>query len=313
MGAQRGRPAVLVTAERDGDTVSPERGVYLVSLDARGHGGRGAGAPRRQPRRRTGAASEGRGDVPPDRRRREARRSPTCRPRESTATRRRSSTSTRSTSPGPATGRRASTCSRRTARSGTSPSTSGSSRAGALGGKTANVIATLRGTENPELVYVVSSHYDSNASGPGADDDSSATAALLEAARVLAKRPMPATIVFASFTGEESGLLGSREFVRRAQAGEEAHRRCAEQRHDRLGQRPPPRQHDPVLERGHPRRAARAPSFSHETHHLRRPVLQVDRRGGLLRGVRRHRRRDRLVPRAGQPALPPAAPTCSRR
>ena len=88
---------------------------------------------------------------------------------------------------------------------------------GALGGKSANVIATLRGTGNPEFVYVVSSHYDSNASGPGADDDSSATAALLEAARVLAKRPLPATVVFASFTGEESGLLGSREFVRRAQ------------------------------------------------------------------------------------------------
>jgi hypothetical protein len=86
-----------------------------------------------------------------------------------------------------------------------------------LGGKTANVIATLKGTENPDLVYVVSSHYDSNESGPGADDDSSATAALLEAARVLAKRPMPATIVFASFTGEEAGLLGSREFVRVAQ------------------------------------------------------------------------------------------------
>ena len=88
---------------------------------------------------------------------------------------------------------------------------------GALGGKSANIIATLRGTENPELIYVVSSHYDSNAAGPGADDDSSATAALVEAARVLAKRPMPATVIFASFTGEESGLLGSREFVRRAQ------------------------------------------------------------------------------------------------
>jgi hypothetical protein len=88
---------------------------------------------------------------------------------------------------------------------------------GALGGKSANIIATLRGTENPEIIYVVSSHYDSNAAGPGADDDSSATAALLEAARVLAKRPMPATVIFASFTGEESGLLGSREFVRRAQ------------------------------------------------------------------------------------------------
>ena len=88
----------------------------------------------------------------------------------------------------------------------------------ALGGKTANVIATLRGTVNPELVYVVSSHYDSVAGGPGADDDSSGTAALLEAARVLAGNPMPATIVFASFTGEEAGLLGSREFVRQAVA-----------------------------------------------------------------------------------------------
>ena len=62
----------------------------------------------------------------------------------------------------------------------------------------------------------MSSHYDSVAGGPGADDDSSGTAALLEAARVLADHPMPATIIFASFTGEESGLLGSREFVRRA-------------------------------------------------------------------------------------------------
>jgi len=89
---------------------------------------------------------------------------------------------------------------------------------GALDGKSANIVATLKGTENPELVYVVSSHYDSNVVSPGGDDDSSATAALLEAARVLAKRPMPATIVFASFTGEEAGLLGSREFVRLAQA-----------------------------------------------------------------------------------------------
>jgi hypothetical protein len=88
----------------------------------------------------------------------------------------------------------------------------------ALDGKTANVVATLRGTVDPSLVYVVSSHYDSVEAGPGADDDSSGTAALLEAARVLANHPLPATIVFASFTGEEGGLLGSREFVRRARA-----------------------------------------------------------------------------------------------
>jgi len=108
-------------------------------------------------------------------------------------------------------------CSTCTARSATSRSTNGSSRAAPSAASRPTVIATLTGTDNPEIVYVVSSHYDSNASGPGADDDSSATAALLEAARVLAKRPLPATVIFASFTAEESGLLGSREFVRRAQ------------------------------------------------------------------------------------------------
>ena len=85
----------------------------------------------------------------------------------------------------------------------------------AAGGRTANVVATLRGTVHPDVIYVVSSHYDSVAIGPGADDDTSGTAALLETARILAGHPQPATIVFASFTGEEAGLLGSREFVRR--------------------------------------------------------------------------------------------------
>jgi hypothetical protein len=84
------------------------------------------------------------------------------------------------------------------------------------GVRTANIIATLRGTVNPELVYVVSSHFDSVEPGPGADDNTSGSAALLEAARVLAKRPQAATIEFAWFTGEEAGLLGSREYVRRA-------------------------------------------------------------------------------------------------
>ena len=98
----------------------------------------------------------------------------------------------------------------------------------ALGGQTANVVATLKGTTNPELVYVVSSHYDSVAIGPGADDDTSGTAALLETARILAGHPMPATIIFASFTGEEAGLLGSREFVRQAVARQVEDRRRVE-------------------------------------------------------------------------------------
>jgi len=84
--------------------------------------------------------------------------------------------------------------------------------------RTSNVLATLKGLENPELVYVLSSHFDSNQRGPGADDNSSATAVLLETARVMASSPMPATTIFAAFTGEEAGLLGSREFVRQAVA-----------------------------------------------------------------------------------------------
>ena len=123
--------------------------------------------------------------------------------------------------------------------------------------QTANVVATLHGTENPELIYVVSSHYDSVVVGPGADDDSSGTAALLETARVLAGHPQPATIVFASFTGEEAGLLGSREFVRRAVADKLQDRRRAQQRHDRVGQRRAAGQHDPLLECRHPRHPAR--------------------------------------------------------
>jgi hypothetical protein len=87
------------------------------------------------------------------------------------------------------------------------------------GVETANVIARLEGTTHPEVVYILSSHFDSVLDSPGADDNSSGTAVLLEAARVLAQNPQPATIIFASLTAEESGLLGAREFVR--VAGEE--------------------------------------------------------------------------------------------
>jgi hypothetical protein len=90
---------------------------------------------------------------------------------------------------------------------------------GALDGKSANVIARLKGTENPDLIYTISSHYDSVVAGPGADDDASGIAALLDAARVLAGHPQPATIIFCAFTGEESGDLGSREFARVAKEG----------------------------------------------------------------------------------------------
>ena len=86
----------------------------------------------------------------------------------------------------------------------------------ARGVKTANVLATLEGTETPDVIYVLSSHFDSNRRSPGADDNTSATAVTLEAARILKAYPQSATIIFALFTGEEAGLLGSREFVNQA-------------------------------------------------------------------------------------------------
>lgn len=86
----------------------------------------------------------------------------------------------------------------------------------ARGVQSANVIARIPGRVSPDVVYAVSAHFDSNARSPGADDNTSATVGLLEMARVLANHPMPATIEIALFTGEESGLLGSREYVRRA-------------------------------------------------------------------------------------------------
>ncbi|MFJ6738923.1 M20/M25/M40 family metallo-hydrolase [Streptomyces sp. NPDC091279] len=80
-----------------------------------------------------------------------------------------------------------------------------------------NVVATLRGSVTPERVYVVSGHYDSRASdvmdatsdAPGADDDASGVAVVLELARVMARRRPAATIVFAAVAGEEQGLYGS--------------------------------------------------------------------------------------------------------
>lgn len=80
-----------------------------------------------------------------------------------------------------------------------------------------NVLATLRGTRDPSRIYVVSGHYDSRASdpldgvsdAPGADDDASGVAAVMEIARVLATRDLDATIVFAAVAGEEQGLYGA--------------------------------------------------------------------------------------------------------
>jgi Zn-dependent M28 family amino/carboxypeptidase len=89
-----------------------------------------------------------------------------------------------------------------------------------------NVVATLKGTqaESTSRVYVVSGHYDSmctsptdaKCDAPGANDDASGTAAVLEMARVMAKYRFDATIVFMAVAGEEQGLLGATYFAEQA-------------------------------------------------------------------------------------------------
>ncbi|HWH22519.1 MAG TPA: M28 family peptidase, partial [Allosphingosinicella sp.] len=81
-----------------------------------------------------------------------------------------------------------------------------------------NVIAIQRGTTEPNRVIVITGHIDSRvtdvmnatAESPGANDDGSGTAAVIEAARVLSKYKFPATIVYGVLSGEEQGLLGGK-------------------------------------------------------------------------------------------------------
>lgn len=87
-----------------------------------------------------------------------------------------------------------------------------------------NVIATLKGSTDPDRIYVVSGHYDSMCSSPtdaacdapGANDDASGTAAVIELARVMSKHKFDATIIFMAVAGEEQGLLGATYFAEQA-------------------------------------------------------------------------------------------------
>lgn len=89
-----------------------------------------------------------------------------------------------------------------------------------------NLVATLPGTQaqSEERIYVVSGHYDSMCSSPtdekcdapGANDDASGVAAVIEMARVMSARKFDATIVFMAVAGEEQGLLGATYFAEQA-------------------------------------------------------------------------------------------------
>jgi hypothetical protein len=89
-----------------------------------------------------------------------------------------------------------------------------------------DVLAVQQGTDEPDRVLVISAHLDSRvtdvmnatADAPGADDDGSGVAAVLEAARVLSQHHFRATIVYAVLQGEEQNLFGGRVLAHYAQA-----------------------------------------------------------------------------------------------
>ncbi|MBX7222130.1 MAG: Zn-dependent exopeptidase M28 [Blastocatellia bacterium] len=86
-----------------------------------------------------------------------------------------------------------------------------------------NVVATLPGTDDPEGkrdFIVLGAHYDSVArdgnpvtTAPGAEDNASGVAAMMELADLFHQHPPRTTLVFVAFAGEEEGLFGSRAFV----------------------------------------------------------------------------------------------------
>ena len=78
-----------------------------------------------------------------------------------------------------------------------------------------NVMGMVRGTAEPDSFLVLCAHYDHlgslgrNTYFPGANDNASGVAMLLELARAIAKRPLRYSVLFVAFSGEEAGLLGS--------------------------------------------------------------------------------------------------------
>lgn len=76
-----------------------------------------------------------------------------------------------------------------------------------------NVFAERKGTDSKAGAILVAAHYDTVLKSPGADDNATGVAVVLEVARLLASRPTPRTLQVAFFDREEIGLLGSLAFT----------------------------------------------------------------------------------------------------
>ncbi len=88
-----------------------------------------------------------------------------------------------------------------------------------------NVVATLKGTDPTDnRIFIISGHLDAMRTSvmdrvgdaPGANDDASGVAAVMECARIMSKRNFGATIIFMAVSGEEQGLLGSNYMATKA-------------------------------------------------------------------------------------------------
>jgi hypothetical protein len=86
-----------------------------------------------------------------------------------------------------------------------------------------NIIATQMGTDNPNEFIIIGGHYDSyskSGDAPGADDNASGTAAVIEIARILSQYDFSKSIVYCAFSGEEYGLYGSKAYAYRCRQEE---------------------------------------------------------------------------------------------
>jgi acetylornithine deacetylase/succinyl-diaminopimelate desuccinylase-like protein len=84
-----------------------------------------------------------------------------------------------------------------------------------------NIIAKLKGNKNFEEITMLIAHIDSTSDSlkkiaPGADDNATGVAVILEVARILKDVPMDRTVIFTIFTNEERGASGSKNFARKA-------------------------------------------------------------------------------------------------
>jgi hypothetical protein len=79
-----------------------------------------------------------------------------------------------------------------------------------------NIEGTLYGNNKSNEIIIFNAHYDSVLRSPGADDDGSGVAAVLAAANVLSNFEFDRTIKFICFSGEEEGLLGSKDYANNA-------------------------------------------------------------------------------------------------